>query len=178
MFYVLRTVDVPFASTQPETFIIGRASTAAEASERAKTLSEALGEPVEITETLTFYHHTTSHGTTVAKAIPPELERAIEAWNSVADRTTPKLPRVRAAANYVAAYRRWKKRAIGRTFLLEELVSKIERVNPDWFQWLNFGWLFGQKDGTLNSDKIMHGSSRLSKPGDKPTFRKAAKKEE
>lgn len=90
--------------------------------------------------------------------IPPELARAAALWNVVADRTYPKLPKIRAINNYVGPYRRWTHKNAARNYFLEDVVAAAERAT--WaHEWLKFSWLLGSKDGMLNCDKMLHGNS-------------------
>lgn len=98
------------------------------------------------------------HATPADGVLPPELARAVVAWNDLAGRTSPKLPTVRSGAkNYIGPYRKWKKRNDGRTYLLEEVVAAVAKAG--WtHSWIQFGWLLGSKDGTLNCEKVLNGN--------------------
>lgn len=90
--------------------------------------------------------------------LPPELARAIAAWNELAPRTSPKLPAVRSGAkNYIGPYRRWKKKNDGRTYLLEDVVAAVAKAA--WTHpFVTFAWLLGSKDGMLNCEKVLNGN--------------------
>lgn len=88
-------------------------------------------------------------------SIPGELARAIEAWNAMPKEVT--VPRLRGnLTRLVAPYRRWKKEAGQRDYLLEQLVADVE-ATPFCWPWIRFPWLFGKKNGELNSEKLRSG---------------------
>lgn len=87
-------------------------------------------------------------------ALPGELARAIEAWNAMPQSVTA--PRLRGnLTRLVAPYRKWKEAAGDRDYLLEQLVADVE-ATPFCWGWIRFPWLFGKKNGELNSEKL-HG---------------------
>jgi hypothetical protein len=91
-----------------------------------------------------------------ATKIPAELARAIGAWNAMCDRLPVKLPKVKAASQFLSPYRRWKRENPGRSYLLEKLVEDVSRQS--WcHSWITFGWLFGKKNGEPNSEKLRNG---------------------
>lgn len=88
-------------------------------------------------------------------ALPGELARAIEAWNAMPKEVT--VPRLRGnLSRLVAPYRRWKKEAGERDYLLEQLVADVA-ATPFCWPWIRFPWLFGKKNGELNSEKLRSG---------------------
>lgn len=133
-------------------------------------------EELEIAETLLAIG---DNSTTVAKKIPPELDRAVEAWNRMCERLPVKLAKVKSAARYLPSYRRWKRENRERNYLLEKLVDDVQRQS--WTHaWIEFGWLFGKKQGTPNAEKLRNGKfdgarrNDARTPGDddfKPTER-------
>jgi len=111
---------------------------------------------LEVTETL-------FKASVAMPKIPPELARAVERWNAMADRVRPKLPKVRAIGNFVSPYRTWKRKNDGRTYLLESVVEAAERVataDPFW-HFVRFSWLLGSKQGMLNSDKVLEAAAKV-----------------
>lgn len=164
MFYVLRTVDLPFSSTPPETFIVARNVVPSALDD---TLNEARhqypNDTLEAVErVLLIMPGITIRG--AEKNIPPELARAVEAWNAIAPRTTPHLPVVKKIEPHIGTYRTWKKRNGNRTVLLESIVAKVEAAT--WTHpWVTFGWLLGHKGGDENYEKILDDRRRFAKPG-------------
>jgi hypothetical protein len=154
MFFILAKTRVPFSS---EIIVAAVCTTIAKLKEAAESAAVAFPDhDIVVTEQL-------FEAAELASAVPPELARAAAAWNELAGRTTPRLPTVRSGLhNYVSPYRRWKKRNVSRSYLLEELIARIERESWTW-PWIQFGWLFGSKDGTLNSEKLMSGNNGLAK---------------
>jgi hypothetical protein len=149
MFYVMLTYAVPFAAELP--LIIDQC--AAVDGLKPMLARARIAHPNEeliVTETL----FTTA---AAMPKIPPELARAVELWNAIADRARPKLPKLRAIGNYVGPYRRWKKKNEGRDYLLEDVVAAVERAT--WTHpFIHFAWLLGSKDGALNCDKVLNGN--------------------
>lgn len=170
MFYILRTVDVPFASTPAETIVVAVFSDPEKATSEltaARTLFPA--DSLEVVETLleTSGRMPSAIATLAGlKPFPGELLRAVETWNSIAPRCTPPLPMIVKPERFLTPYRRWKRRATGRTMLLEDIVQLVE--NATWTHaWIRLGWLFGEKDGEMNYEKLLHrpGERRVMTPG-------------
>lgn len=166
MFYILRTVEVPFAATPPETFVVMRFAEEHGLAEKfALARTNYPGDHLELVETLI------GSGGPVAlevgprrkTIIPPELARAVEAWNAIAERTTPRLAKVKKVEPLIVPYRRWKSRNGNRSYLLEAVVAKVEEAK--WtHQFIRFAWLLGQKGGDENAEKILDGRQRFAKP--------------
>ena len=154
MFYILRTVDPPFASTPAETIVVATCSNPAELPALMQKYKGAA-----VAESL----WTIGDGVPLVKKVPAELQRAVEKWNEIAPRATPPLPRVKKVEPFVTAYRRWKARNGNRTYLLESVVEKVEGAK--WtHQWIRFGWLLGQKGGDEHAEQILDGRQRFTKP--------------
>jgi hypothetical protein len=91
-------------------------------------------------------------------AIPGELARAVDAWNAMPKSVT--VPRLRGnLSRFVAPYRKWKKEAGQRDYLLEQLVADVAAM-PFCWPWIRFAWLFGKKAGELNSEKLRTEAAR------------------
>lgn len=104
--------------------------------------------------------------------VPPELQRAIERWNLVADRVRPKLPKINAISNYVGPYRKWLKKNPDRKYLLEDVVAAFERRTDLHEACGFFGWLLRiTPDGTLNSDKVLFGKPFVKNGKTEPATR-------
>lgn len=150
MFYILRVFDPPFASTPPDLLIVAQ-------TEKAEDLPRLLQQHRGTIVAESIWH--VGVGIPLVKATPPELARAVDAWNSMCDRVAAKIPRVRKAEQYIAPYRRWKREVSGRTFLLEDVVAAAEKAQ--WTHgWVNFGWLLGKKDGTFNCEKVLNDQTK------------------
>lgn len=165
MFYILRTVDPPFASTPPEMLVVAtfdRADSVAGVLQHAR-----LAYPNDLLTVVETVIEVPSHQIRgQIPKMPNELARAVERWNEIAPRCVPPLQRVMQAERLIAPYRRWKRRATSRTMLLEEIVALVEPA-VGFHEWITLSWLFGEKDGTLNYEKLLHrsGQRRTTTPG-------------
>ncbi len=153
MIYIVRTFDVPFACTPPETIVVAKCGAVDQLADALREARQANpGVSLEVVETLFTSSNPKEFPT--PKLIPPELARAVEAWNAMCGRVRAKLPRVMKPAQYVAPYRRWKRENAGRTYLLEDVVAAAETAIWS-HEWIDMGYLFGKKNGTHNSDKLL-----------------------
>lgn len=150
-FYLLLASTIPFASDLPQ--VVDQCSDVK--SIKAMVLRGQINHPngrLTVTEPL-------FEVGAAMPAVPPELARAVEAWNLMCVRLKGRsaVPQVRAIANYVGPYRKWKKKNPERAYLLEDVVSAAER-RIDLHHFLTFGWLLRiATDGSLRSDQIIHG---------------------
>lgn len=99
--------------------------------------------------------------------VPGELARAIEAWNAMPNEVT--VPRLRGnLSRFNGPYRKWKREAGARNYLLEQLVADVI-ATPFCWPWIRFSWLFGKKNGELNSEKLRSGQWKDAAPVGKVT---------
>lgn len=168
MFYILRTIEVPFASTPAETIVVDSFERIEDMAARFHRNRACFPhDRITITEMI-FDTEATPRATQLGKVLscPSELTRAVETWNDIAPRCVPPLPKIVKPERFVTPYRRWKRRATGRTMLLEDIVQLVE--NATWTHaWIRLGWLFGEKDGEMNYEKLLHrsGERRVMTPG-------------
>lgn len=138
----------PYSDDEDEFPIVIAETDDVDAIPQALAAAHAIHGDVFLAERLTFDKSPRS-------AIPGELTRAIDAWNAM-----PKgipVPRIGSnRARFLPPYRRWKKEVGPRDYLLEALVVDVE-ATPFCWPWIHFGWLFGKKEGTFNSEKLHRG---------------------
>lgn len=103
-----------------------------------------------------FLAETVIPGADPRTAIPGELDRAIDEWNAMTARINVHIDKVKTRTQYVVPFRRWKKAAGRRDYMLEQLIVDVE-AQPYIWPTIRFGWLLRSlrtKDGELNSEKI------------------------
>lgn len=108
-----------------------------------------------VAETLNYGEETLLH------PIPPELDRAIDAWNAMVPRIKFHVETIEKRERYVAPYRKWKAKLGKRSYLLEQVVADVETTTDFTKAWLRrFGLLLRVKDGEFTSDLLRKGHYR------------------